>query len=179
MRKLFLFSVMAVLLFVAGSCEKEDMVGGSCELPHNAAPAELQGGWANGFTNHTQIIDVYNGQWLGNTWQSAKYFKFTSNGNDAEFYYMAQGQYSKSATYAKGSIEFSEGSTAESGSFTFHACKAHYKGWGSVSVDRDATDDELQNHLSGTYYYEMQGQWLRINPGSPVNEYSSSFEKID
>jgi hypothetical protein len=179
MKKMLFFSLIALLGF--SSCEKtdDDLGGASCDLPHSAAPADLQGGWANGFTNHTNIIDVYNGQWLGNTWSSAKYFHFTSDGKGAEFYYMAQGQYFQSATYAKGTIEFDAGSTAESGSFTFYACNAHYKGWGSTTVDRDATDEELQNNLTGKYYYEMQGHWLRIQPGSPVNEYSSSFEKID
>lgn len=179
MKKIFLFSLFAVLLVGASSCEKEGGLGGSCDLPHNSAPAGLQGGWANGFTNRTQIIDVYNGQWLGNTWSSAKYFNFTSDGKSAEFYYMAQGQYFKSATYAKGTIEFDEGSTAESGSFTFYACKAHYKGWGNPSVDRDATDDELHNNLTGKYYYEMQGEWLRISPNGPVGQYTSSFRRVD
>jgi hypothetical protein len=177
MKQAFLFALLSVLLF--GSCKKDGSLGGSCDLPHNAAPAGLKGGWANGFTNHTQLINVYNGKWEGNTWQSAKYFSFTNNGKGAEFYYFAQGQYFQAATYAKGTIEFNEGSTAESGSFTFHACKAHYKGWGTSVVDRDATDEELHNNLTGTYYYEMQGEWLRIQPGGPVDEYSSSFRKID
>jgi hypothetical protein len=177
MKKILFFSLVALLAF--SSCEKDGGLGGSCDLPHNAAPENLKGGWANGFTNHTNIIDVYNGKWLGNTWSSAKYFNFTPNGKGAEFYYMAQGQYFQSATYAKGTIEFDEGSTSESGSFTFHACKAHYKGWGTSVVDRDATDEELQNNLTGKYYYEMQGEWLRIQPGGPVDDYSSSFRKID
>jgi hypothetical protein len=46
-------------------------------------------------------------------------------------------------------------------------------------VDRDATDEELQNNLTGRYYYEMQGEWLRISPGGPVTQYTSSFRKID
>ena len=180
MKKFFFFSLLAALLLAGSSCTKDGgLNGGSCSLPHNDAPAALKGGWANGFTNHTQIIDVYNGKWLGNTWSSAKYFKFTDNGKGAEFYYMAQGEYFQAATYAKGNIEFDEGSTEQSGSFTFYACKGHYKGWGTNSVDRDATDEELQNNLTAKYYYEMQGEWLRINPGGPVNEYSSSFRKID
>lgn len=180
MRRLFLFSLMAALFSLVGSCKKDGgLNGGSCDLPHNAAPAALRGGWANGFINSTQIVDAYNGNILGYGWASAKYFSFTSNGEGAEFYYMAKAEYSQSATYAKGTIAFDECSTEESGSFVFHACKAHYKGWGSVSIDRDATDEELQNNLTGRYYYEMQGNWLRINPGGPVNGYSSSFEKMD
>jgi hypothetical protein len=84
MKKAFLFTLLSVLLL--SSCTKDGLNGGSCDLPHNAAPAQLKGGWANGFTNHTQIIDVYNGDWIGNTWSSAKYFSFTSNGKGAEFY---------------------------------------------------------------------------------------------
>ena len=183
MRKLFLFSLLALLHVTVSSCEKlsvnDDMGGGSCDLPHNAAPAALQGGWANGFTNSTQIIDAYNGNILGYTWSSAKYFSFTPDGKGAEFYYMARGVDLQSATYAKGTIEFDEGASEQSGSFTFHACKAHYKGWGTSVVDRDATDEELHNNLSGRYYYEMQGQWLRINPGGPVDDYSSSFNRVN
>jgi hypothetical protein len=179
MKKTFLFFLLAGLLVTAGSCEKDDVLGGSCDLPHNAAPAGLQGGWANGFSSFTQILDAYNGNLLGYTWSSAKYFSFTPNGKGADFYYMAKGQYSQSATKAIGTIQFDEGSTAESGSFTFHACKAHYKGWGSVSVDRDATDEELRNNLTKRYYYEMQGEWLRIEPGGPVTAYSSSFRKVN
>src|SRR5215218_1349617 len=99
MKKILFFSLVALLAF--SSCEKDGGLGGSCDLPHNAAPENLKGGWANGFTNHTNIIDVYNGKWLGNTWSSAKYFNFTPNGKGAEFYYMAHGQYFQSATYAK------------------------------------------------------------------------------
>jgi hypothetical protein len=178
MKKAFLFALLSVLLF--SSCTKDGgLNGGSCNLPHNEAPAALRGGWANGFTNHTQIIDVYSGKWEGNTWQSAKYFSFTNNGKGAEFYYFAKGEYFQAATYAKGTIEFDEGSTEESGSFIFHACKAHYKGWGSSVVDRDATDEELQNSLTHRYYYDRQGEWLRIDPSAPPTEYTSSFRKID
>jgi hypothetical protein len=46
-------------------------------------------------------------------------------------------------------------------------------------VDREATDEELQNNLNGKYYYEMQVQWLRISPGSPANDYTSSFRRIE
>jgi hypothetical protein len=178
MKKFFLFSLLTVLLF-SSSCTKDGGFGGSCDLPHNEAPAALRGGWANGFTNHTKIIDVYNGDWIGNTWETAKYFSFTNNGKGAEFYYFAQGQYFQAATYAKGTIEFDEGSTEESGSFTFHACKAHYKGWGSSVVDRDATDEELQNSLTHRYYYKMEGDDLRIDYSAPPNEYTSTFNKID
>ena len=179
MKKIFFLSLTALIMF--SSCEKDDVLGGndSCDLPHTAAPAGLRGGWANGFTNFTQIVDAYNGDILGHTWSSAKYFKFTADGRDAEFYYMAQSQYSQSATKAVGTIAFDAGSTEESGSFTFYACKAHYKGWGSTMVDRDATEEELQNNLTARYYYEMQGEWLRIQPGGPVNDYSSSFRIVN
>lgn len=180
MKRFFLFSLL-VLLVGASSCEKDGggLGGGSCSLPHSAAPAGLEGGWANGFSNRTQIIDAYNGNILGYTWSSARYFNFTSNGEGAEFYYMAKGQFSQVATNVQGSVEFDPGSTAESGSFTFYACKGHYKSWGNPSVDRDATDTELQNNLTARYYYEMQGEWLRINPGGPVNEFSTSFRRVD
>lgn len=177
MKKLFLFSALALLAF--SSCEKDDLAGGACDLPHNAAPAALKGGWASGFNNMTQVLDAYSGHFEGYTWESAKYFSFTNNGKGAEFYYMAKGQYAQTSTHAAGTIEFDDGSDAESGSFVFHACKAHYRGWGSNAVDRDATDDELQNNLTRRYYYVMDGNWLRIEPGSEPNEYTSSFKKVN
>jgi hypothetical protein len=182
MKKIFFLSLLAGLLSVLSSCEKtgqDDLGGTSCDLPHNAAPAGLRGGWANGFTNFTQIIDAYNGDILGHTWSSAKYFSFTPDGKSAEFYYMANGQYSQSATKAVGTVAFDEGSTAESGSFTFYACKARFKGWGTTSVDRDATDEELQNNLTRRYFYIMDGDWLRIEPGGYPNQFTSSFRKVD
>jgi hypothetical protein len=178
--KQILSLLMAVLfLSAATGCEdpnKDTACGG---LPHNAPPAELTGGWANGYASFTQIIDAYNGNVLGNTWQSGKYFRFTPGGQDAEFYFMAQSQYSKTATRVSGTISFDEGSTADNGSFVFHACSAHYRGWGSVTVDRDATEEELQNNLTRRYYYKMEGQWLRIEPGSQPGPYTSSFEKVE
>lgn len=178
MRTMLIFLLLAALLTTNTGCDKT-LGGGSCNLPHNKAPAALQGGWVNGFTNFTQIRDAYNGDVLGHTWSSAKYFKFTPDGRGAEFYYLAKGQYTQSGTYVNGTIAFDEGSTAESGSFVFYACKAHYKGYSTGVVDRDATDEELQNNLTGRYYYEMQGNWRRINPGGPVTEYFSSFRAAD
>lgn len=165
------------LLLIA--CKKSGTEGSSCNLPASKPPAALVSGWVSGFTNRTQIVDVYSGDILGTTWSSGKYFKFTANGKGAEFYYTAKGQYSTSATLAKGSVQFDEGSTATEGSFTFYACTAHFKGWGSPSVDRDATEDECARQLTGKYYYQMEGDWLRIHPGSPVTQYSSSFRKTD
>src|SRR6476661_4264792 len=161
------------------SVDNDGLVRSGCRQPHNAAPAELRGGWGSGFSSYTQIRDAYNGNILGYTWESAKYFSFPDDGTGAEFYYMAKGEYSQTATKAIGTIEFNEGSTAESGSFTFHACQARYKSWGTPSVDRKATDQELHDKLSGTYYYQMQGDWLRIEPGGPVNAFSSSFQKVE
>jgi hypothetical protein len=97
----------------------------------------------------------------------------------AKFYYTASSQYSQTALKAIGSIAFDGGSTAEAGSFTFYACNAHYKGYGSSNVDRDATDAELTNNLTIKYYYKMEGQWLRIEPKNQVNTYSSSFKSVN
>jgi hypothetical protein len=181
MKNMLSIAVAMAILFLASSCEKEILEGNnSCDKkPHTAAPSGIAGTWANGFTSMTNIIDVYTGRWLGNTWQSGKCFVITNDGRNAQFYYMAQSQYSQSATKATGSIAFDQGSNASSGSFTFHPCSAHYKGWGSTSVDRDATQDELKNNLTTKYYYRMEGQWLRIQPGGPVNEYSSSFRLVN
>ncbi|HVF81288.1 MAG TPA: hypothetical protein VM884_05120 [Flavisolibacter sp.] len=143
------------------------------------APTAMVGGWANGFTTFTQIVDAYNGRILGSTWQSGKYFKFTADGKACQFYIMGKSQYSSYATQATGTVSFDPGSTNSKGSFTFTATAAHYKGWGSVTVDRDATASELKNNLSRRYYYRMDGEWLRIDPSGEPNDYSSSFKKVN
>ena len=174
--------IAMTLLFSVSSCEKDDdslKTNSNCEnLPHTSSPG-LAGNWANGFVSMTQLVDVYDGHYVGNAFQSGKVFKITNDGRNAEFYYTAQTQFSKVATRALGSISFDPGSTATEGSFTFHACSAHYKGWGSQSVDRDATQSELTGSLTSKYFYRMEGQWLRIEPKGPVGEYSSSFRLVN
>lgn len=177
MRTLISLLLFSALLF--SSCKKSGDDSPLCNLPHSDVPTGLVGDWSNGFTNFTQVRDVYNGQFLGTTWASARFFKFNAKGTRAEFYYMAQSQFSKSATFAEGTVEFSDGSDEQSGSFVFHACKGHFKGWGANSVDRDATQAECQNQLTREYFYEMQGDWLRIEPGGPVHQFSSSFRKTN
>jgi hypothetical protein len=181
--KNILSAVIAIaILFLGSGCTKDSASGanGSCDkLPHTAAPAGMAGNWASGFVSMTQLVDAYDGHYVGNAWQSGKLFKITPDGRNAEFYYMAQSQYSQTATRVGGSIAFDPGSDAAAGSFTFSACSGHYKGWGSTSVDRDATSSELTNNLSGKYFYKMQGQWLRIEPQGPVTEYSSSFKLVN
>jgi hypothetical protein len=147
-------------------------------IPTANAPSAIIGGWANGFTTFTQIVDAYDGRILGSTWQSGKYFKFTATGQDCEFYIMGKKQCYTYATQAKGTVSFDPGSTNSKGSFSVTATKAHYKGWGSVRVDRDATAAELKNNMSRKYYYRMDGEWLRIEPGAEPNDYTSSFKKV-
>lgn len=107
-------------------------------------------------------------------------FKITADGKNAEFYYMVQTEDLQSATKAIGTVTFDEGSTATEDSFVFYAGQAHYNGWGTSTVNRDATASELSNNLTGRYSYEMDGQLLRIPPGeSPVDQYASSFEQIN
>ena len=171
----------AALLFTT-SCkksDKQDVPDTSCSKPATAPPAGLTGNWASGYSSMTQLVDVYNGKYVGNAWVSGKFFKFNNNGKGSEFYYSAQSQYAQTATKATGSLFFDAGSTATEGSFTFYPCWAHYKGWGSVIVDRDATEAELENNLTVKYYYKTEGQWLRIQPNGPVNAFSSSFKPVN
>ncbi|RYF85405.1 MAG: hypothetical protein EON98_06680 [Chitinophagaceae bacterium] len=178
MKKLLLPAFM--LLVVLSSCgwTINDQSTLDMTLPKTYSPSKLAGEWVSGYTNFTQVIDAYNGRYLGNTWQSGKYFKITDDGRNSEFYFMAQSQYASSATKAVGTIRFDVGSTNEEGSFTFLALKAHYNGWGSVKVDRDATQDELKNNLTGKYYYRMENGWLRIEPGAEPGPYASSFKRL-
>jgi hypothetical protein len=178
MKKLLLPGIMAVLLFTSCGLAMGDQNMIDITLPRTYSPAKLVGEWASGYTNFTQVIDAYDGRYLGNTWQSGKYFKITDDGRNSEFYFMAKSQYASSATKAVGTIRFDVGSTNESGSFTFLALKAHYKGWGSVKVDRDATETELKNNLTNKYYYRMEGGWLRIEPGAEPGPYASSFKRL-
>jgi hypothetical protein len=183
MKKISFISFAFATLLFATSCKKTDMEqdepSSSCNKPASATPTGLTGNWASGYSSMTQLVDVYNGSYVGNAWVSGKFFKFTNNGNGAEFYYSAQSQYAQNATKATGSTYFDAGSTATEGSFTFYPCWAHYKGWGSVSVDRDATEAELTNNLTAKYYYKVEGQWLRIQPNGPVNAFSSSFKLVN
>lgn len=182
MKKFLSISIVMATLFMGSGCEKEDGTpsGEACnDLPHSAAPAGLTGNWASGYASLTQLVDVYNGQYVGNAWQSGKFFKITGDGRNAEFYYMAQSQFAQTATKATGTIAFDAGSTGQEGSFTFHACWAHYKGWGTSIVDRDATQEELNNVFTRKYFYRVEGQWLRIEPGGAVNNFTSSFKLVN
>jgi hypothetical protein len=178
MKKIFSFGLSLSLLLAACGWAMNDQNTIDVTLPNTYTPSPIVGEWVNGYTSLTQIVDAYDGRYLGSTWQSGKYFKITENGTNSELYVLAKSQYSSFATRATGTIRFDEGSTSESGSFSFLALKAHYKGWGSSKVDRDATEIELKNNLSAKYYYRMENGWLRIQPGAEVNQYSSSFKKI-
>jgi hypothetical protein len=186
MKRLIFFSGIAILLLSACSCE-----GGSSDgidldsLPRTEVPAGLEGDWASGYSSYTQVVDSYTGQHLQAAWQSGKFFRFKAGGA-AEFYYMADGYTINSATKAEGTVAFDPGSTAQSGSFTFYASKAHYNGWnsGSKNVDRDATATECRENLTAKYYYENYEpgdgkRWLRIEPGAAPTQYTTSFRKVD
>ncbi|MBE7174047.1 MAG: hypothetical protein INR73_25965 [Williamsia sp.] len=182
MKKILSATILLTALFLGSGCIKDadTQTNDSCDkLPHSNAPAGLVGNWSSGFASYLQLVDIYTGRTTGSAWTSGKLFKITSNGRNAEFYYTAQTQYMQAATKATGSISFDAGSTAQAGSFTFSACGGHYKGWGTTSVDRDATSEELRSSLTRKYYYKVDGQWLRIEPGGPVNDYSSSFRIVN
>ena len=179
------FFVLAIAFSVAGTGCKKDKVGDnsgttSCNLPSTPVPDEMVGKWASGYNSSTDIVDVYNGQYLGNRWQSGKYFSFSPDGKYAEFYFMANaGLTSSSATKAIGTVTFDE----QEGSFVFHACTAHYKGWqnGVLTVDRDATAQEKADLLTRKYYYSFEESgnitWMQIRfdpAGTPT-----SFEAVN
>jgi len=166
------FGVVLMALAIAG-CSKPAVDGSPCNLPSTAVPDEMVGGWASGYNSLTQLIDVYNGKYLGNAWQSGKYFHFNKDGKSADFYYTASANLSSStATKAIGTVTFNG-----DGTFTFHCCRAHYKGWqnGALTVDRDATEAE-SSKLTQTYYYSFETSgnttWMQIRfdpQGSPTS----------
>lgn len=182
MKKLIYCLAVAMIVSAASSCNKDSKrnTSTSCDLPSTQVPDEMVGAWASGYNSSTHVVDAYNGQYLGNNWQSGKYFYFENSGEYAEFYYMANsGITSSTATKVIGSVEFDE----SDGSFIFYACQAHYRGWqnGTLTVDRDATQDELTNLLTQKYYYSFEttggNTWMQIrfNPqGSP-----SSFRSVN
>jgi hypothetical protein len=179
MKKLFyLLGVAAVLMATGCKKEKDGGKSVSCNLPSTPVPSEMVGNWANGYNSSTQLVDTYNGQYLGNAWQSGKFFHFSEDGKYAEFYYMANsGLSSSTATRVIGTVTFDE---AE-GTFTFHGCKGHYRGWqnGQLTVDRDATQDEVENYLTQTYYYSFEetggNLWMQIRfePGGTPTSFRS------
>jgi hypothetical protein len=177
-RNFILAALLLGVLLTGTSCKKEHNPPSDFNTPATPPPSGFETGtYANGFQNMIDLIDVYTGKVVGVGWKSGVVFSFTANGKNAEFYYTAETQYMQAATKAKGTIAFDEGSTATEGSFTFYAGWAHYNGYGTTTVNRDATKEEL-NDLSDKYYYRMEGQWLRIEPNGPVHEYSKSFELI-
>lgn len=175
MKKLVYFLLTATL-FITTACEK-DSDGGSknCDLASTNVPAELVGSWVNGYTSFTQIVDAYNGKFLGTTWKSGRYLHLEANGKNAELYIMGGSQFSEFATKVQGNVTFDE---AE-GTFQFHVCDAYYKGWqnGQMTVNRPATDSEKQQltqNLQFYYGFENSGgtNWLqlRFDPqGSPTS----------
>lgn len=178
MKRLFPIAVLLAAALCSCGWAINDQNTIDISLPRTYSPAQLVGEWASGYTNFTQVIDAYNGRYLENTWQSGKYFKITDDGRNSEAYFMAKSQFASTATKITGTIRFDVGSTAESGAFTLLALKAHYKGWGSVTVDREATEDELKNNLTGKYYYRAENGWIRIEPGKEVGPYASSFKRL-
>ena len=179
MKKLVLPGVFAILLLTSCGLAMGDQSMVDMTLPKTYSPSKLVGGWASGYTNFSQIVDAYEGGQAGNAWQGGRYFKITDDGRNSEYYFMVKDEYSSSATKATGTIRFDVGSTENSGAFTFLALKGHYKGWGSVKVDRNASELELKNNLTGKYYYHMENGTMRIEAGAEPGQDASNFKKIE
>ena len=88
MKKIFLLSLPLSLLFTACGWMVNDQNTMDITLPNTYAPSGLEGEWVNGYTSFTEVVDAYDGRHLGTTWQSGRYFKFTENGKNSEFYVM-------------------------------------------------------------------------------------------
>lgn len=180
MKQLILL-MLAAGLFVS-ACKKDSDGGGNCDLPSTAVPAALVGKWVNGYTSFTQIVDAYNGRFLGTTWKSGRFLQLESNGKNAEMYIMGGSQFSEFATKVQGNVTFDEAD----GSFKFHVCSAHYKGWqnGTKTVDRPATDSEkqqLSQNLQFYYGFENSGgtNWLQLVFMSNPQGTPSSFRQTN
>ena len=178
MKKLVVLYLAFSLLLTSCGWVVNDQNTIDITLPNTYSPAPLVGEWVNGYTSFSQVVNAYDGRNEGNTWQSGQYFKITQNGRNSELYIMSKSQYSSFATHAAGTIRFDVGATKESGSFSFLALKAHYRGWGSSQVDRDATEAELKNNLTARYNYRTENGVLHIQPDTETVEYANSFKKL-
>src|SRR4051812_47331741 len=156
-KNLILAALLLVVLFAGTSCKKENNPPVITNTPATPPPSGFETGtYANGFRNMIDLIDVYTGKVVGIGWTSGAAFTFPPDGKNAEFYYTAESQYMQAATKAVGTIAFDEGSTAEEGSFTFYARSGHFNGYGTTTVNRDATKEELTGQLTGKYYYRVE-----------------------
>ncbi|HYF29873.1 MAG TPA: hypothetical protein VD993_02030 [Chitinophagaceae bacterium] len=182
MKKL-LYLLLAVTTLSVTACEKDGSGGGgNCNLPSTTVPAELVGSWVNGYTSFSQIVDAYNGKFLGTTWKSGRYLKLEANGKNAELYIMGGSMFSEFATKVQGTVSFN----AADGSFQFHVCDAYYKGWqnGQMTVNRPATDSEkeqMTGNLQFYYGFENSGgtNWLQLRFMSMPGASPTSFRKAN
>lgn len=178
MKKIFFGCIATLLLLSACNLAVVNRATIDATLPHTYGPAGLTGEWTSGYSSFSEVVEAYDGRYPENTRRSGKYFRITKNGETSELYIIQKNQRSSTATKATGTIRFDNGSSDESGSFTFLALSARYKSWGAENFDREGTESDLKN-LTRKYYYKMEGSWLIIEPGGEPNEYSSGFRKIN
>jgi hypothetical protein len=180
MKKTFYFLAVIVIITVS-SCRKDNERKKSCDLASSAVPAAVTGSCVNGYTSFTQVIDAYDGRILGTTWQSGRYLHLESNGKNAELYIMGGSQFSEYVTKAEGTVTFNEAT----GTFQFHVCSAHYKGWqnGQLTVNRAASESEkadMTQNLQFFYDFETSGgiNYLQLVFVSTPQGSPTSFRKI-
>ena len=125
-------------------------------LPSTTVPADMVGNWASGFNSSTEIVDVYNGQHLWQCLAEWKIFSFQRRWKICWVLLHGQCRFNFQLLLPKlwGTVSFDE----QEGSFVFHACSGHYRGWqnGLFTVDRDATSAELSNNLTQKYFYSLK-----------------------
>jgi hypothetical protein len=179
MKELFYF-IAIVAMTITAACNKDKAA--NCDLPSTSVPASVAGSWVNGYSSFTQIVDAYNGQYLGNTWQSGRYMRLQPDGKNAELYIMGGSQYAEFATKVQGNVTFNE----VAGTMQFHVCSAHYKGWqyGNLTVNREATASEredLTQNLQFYYDFETSGNntWLQLVFVSEPGGSPTSFRRVD
>src|SRR3954470_9283659 len=112
MKRNFILAALLLVVVIAGtSCKKDHNDPIIPDTPATPPPSGFETGtYANGFRNMIDLVDVYTGKVVGPGWKSGAAYSFTADGNNADFYYTAGGQYMQAATKATGSIAFDEGS---------------------------------------------------------------------
>jgi hypothetical protein len=183
MKKVIYFFAVTVIM-VSASCRKKNDDNGAnsnpCNLPTSTIPSDMVGEWVSGYTSFTEIRDAYDGRSLGTTWQSGKYMRLNANGKGMELYIMGGNMYAEYATKIEGTVTYND-----EGILQFHACKAHYNAWsyGTKTVDRDATEAQLQNMTNNNRFYidwDESGStpWLQLYFVSDPQGSPTSFRKL-
>ncbi|MBX3241878.1 MAG: hypothetical protein KIT80_12895 [Chitinophagaceae bacterium] len=164
MKHVLLSLITAGCLFLL-SCEKDsdgkDLI---TDTPKTETPSFLRGQWLNGNFAMSQWW-TYDGQYVGNPYQSSRAFTFKPNG-EAEFFQVIKTHTGACATEA---FSYFKGTTAfdvQEKTLTFYPRQGNFRGFYSCSSGQNFNRDAARNELNTIklYYEEVtdsEGQkWM-------------------